>query len=355
MTDLFTPIRLGRYELSNRIVMAPMTRDRAPGAVPNNMMRLYYEQRASAGLIVTEGVAPDRFGHGYVDTPGLYTADQVAGWRKVTNAVQAAGGRIFAQLMHTGRISHPLLLEGRAPVAPSPVRPAGQSHTPRGRADFVTPRALESEEIPGIISGYARAAKLAIEAGFDGVEVHAANGYLPHQFLATNTNLRVDKWGGSVPNRSRFLLETVEAIALAIGSDRVGLRVSPGHGYNDIEEADAETTYAFVAHRLSGLKLAYLHVLDSKPSFDVPALMRANYRGLLMLNNGYDRDRANADIGAGRADLVSFGAPFLANPDLPERFRLSAPLNQPDPASFYSGGAAGYTDYPALPKLAKAA
>jgi N-ethylmaleimide reductase len=355
MKDLFTPVRVGGHELRNRIVMAPMTRDRAPGALPNDLMRLYYEQRASAGLIVTEGIAPDRYGHGYVDTPGLYTAAQVAGWRKVTDAVHAQGGRIFAQLMHTGRISHPSFLDGRTPIAPSAVRPAGSAHTEEGSAEFITPRRLETEEVTGIVSGYARAAKLAIAAGFDGIEIHAANGYLPHQFLATNTNLRTDKWGGSVPNRARFLLETVEAATLAIGSDRVAVRISPGHGYNDIEERDAEVVSAFVAHRLSALNLAYLHVLDSKPGFDVPALIRANYRGTLMLNNGYDRERANAEIGTGKADLISFGVPFLANPDLPERLRIGAQLNEPDPATFYSGGERGYTDYPALPKLAKAA
>jgi N-ethylmaleimide reductase len=355
MKDLLTPVRLGRYELQNRIVMAPMTRDRAPGAMPNDLMRLYYEQRASAGLIVTEGIAPDRYGHGYVDTPGLYTAAQVAGWRKVTDAVHAKGGRIFAQLMHTGRISHPSFLDGRTPIAPSAVRPTGNAHTEEGPVDFITPRQLETEEVTAIVSGFARAAKLAVAAGFDGVEIHAANGYLPHQFLATNTNLRTDKWGGSVANRARFLLETVEAAATAIGSERVAVRISPGHGFNDIQEQDPEVIYAFVAHRLSALKLAYLHVLDCRPGFDVPALIKANYRGILMLNNGYDRERADADIGAGKADLVSFGVPFLANPDLPERLRIGAPLNEPDPSTFYSGGARGYIDYSALPKLAKAA
>ncbi len=355
MSHLFKPVRVGRYELRNRIAMAPMTRHRSPDAIPGDMVGLYYRQRASAGLIVTEGISPDRYGHGYVDTPGLYTASQVEAWRKVTDAVHAEGGLIFAQLMHTGRISHPSFLDGRAPIAPSAVRPAGRSRTAKGPADFVTPRALESEEVHGIVSAFARSAKLAIAAGFDGVEIHAANGYLPNQFLATNTNLRTDKWGGSVPNRARFLLETAEAVALAIGSDRTGVRVSPGNRYNDIEEADAEVLYGFVAHRLGTLDLAYLHVLDSKPGFDVRGLMRANYRGTLILNNGYTRDEAETDVAAGRADLVSFGVPFIANPDLPERFRLGAPLNTPDTATFYSGGARGYIDYPTLTELAKAA
>ncbi|HEX8533422.1 MAG TPA: alkene reductase, partial [Allosphingosinicella sp.] len=214
---------------------------------------------------------------------------------------------------------------------------------------------LESEEVTGIVSHYARAAKLAVAAGFDGVEIHAANGYLPHQFLSTNVNRRIDKWGGSIPNRARFLLEIADASAAAIGSERVAVRLSPGHGFNDIEEEDAETLYAFVAHRLSRLGLAYLHVLDSQPGFDVPALIRANYPGTLMLNQGYDRERANADIAAGRAELISFGIPFIANPDLPERLRIGAPLNTPDRETFYTGGERGYTDYPALAEMARAA
>jgi N-ethylmaleimide reductase len=209
--------------------------------------------------------------------------------------------------------------------------------------------------VPGIVSGYARAAELAVAAGFDGVEIHGANGYLPHQFLAANSNRRFDKYGGTVANRARFLLEVMEAVAIAIGSDRTAVRISPAHAYNDIDEPDARTVYAYVAHRLSGMELAYLHVLDCKPGFDVPALIRANYRGTLMLNQDYDRDSANAAIGAGSADLVSFGKLFIANPDLPERFRASAPLNVPDPSSFYGGDARGYTDYPAMPHLARAA
>ena len=355
MTDLFTPVRLGRHELANRIVMAPMTRNRAPGALPNDLMRLYYEQRATAGLIVTEGIAPERYGHGYLDTPGLYTAGQVEGWRRITGAVHARGGRIFAQLMHTGRISHPSFLDGRTPIAPSAVRPAGHAHTEEGPAEFITPRPLESEEVTAIVSSYARASELAVAAGFDGIEIHAANGYLPNQFLATNTNVRTDKWGGTIPNRVRFVMEIAEASVEAIGRDRVAVRISPGHTYNDIEETDAETLYAFLAHRLSALDLAYLHVLDCKPGFDVQRLIRANYRGTLMLNQGYDRARADADLAAGKAELISFGIPFIANPDLPERLRTGSALAAPDRATFYGGGERGYADYPALRELAKAA
>jgi N-ethylmaleimide reductase len=355
MPDLFTPVRLGRLDLPHRVVMAPMTRDRSPSAVPADLVRLYYEQRASAALIVTEGIAPVEDSHGYVDTPGLYTAQQVAAWRRVTDAVHARGGRIFAQLMHTGRISHPDFLGGRLPVAPSAVRPQGQSRTPEGTKPFVTPRYLRAGEIHGIIEGYRRAALLAVEAGFDGIEIHAANGYLPHQFLSTNANLRGDDWGGPIENRARFLLALAAAIAATIGRDRVGVRISPGHGFNDIVEADAERTYAYVAERLGAMGLAYLHVVDSAPGFDVAGLVRSHYRGTIILNQGYDRARADADIAAGRADLVSFGVPFLANPDLPERLRTGAPLNPPDFATFYTAGAKGYVDYPSLETLAEAA
>ncbi len=227
MADLFTPVRLGRYELPSRIVMAPMTRSRSPGALPNELNRLYYEQRASAGLIVTEAIAPVRDGHGYVATPGLYTMEQVAAWRRVTDAVHRKGGRIFAQLMHVGRISHPLLLDGRTPLAPSAVRPAGNAHTEEGPAAFITPRSMTESDIAEAIAGFGRAARLAGAAGFDGVEIHGANGYLPHQFLATNTNRRSDGWGGSIENRARFLLEVTRAAADSIGADRGGVRISP--------------------------------------------------------------------------------------------------------------------------------
>lgn len=348
MIDLFTPVRLGRYILPHRAVMAPMTRNRSPGAVPSELVRIYYEQRASAALIVTEGIAPVADGHGYVDTPGLYTDEQVAGWKRVTDAVHARGGRIFAQLMHTGRISHPDFLGGRTPVAPSAVRPEGHSHTPDGTKAFVTPRYLREAEIREIVLGYAQAARNAIEAGFDGVEIHGANGYLPHQFLSTNANLRTDDWGGPVENRARFLLAVTAAVSAAIGSDRTAVRISPAHPYNDIEEEGAEASYAYVAERLQAMGLAYLHLLDCGPGFDVAALVRARYKGTIILNQGYDRARADADIAAGRGDLIAFGVPFLANPDLPERLRSGAALNPPDPATFYSGGARGYVDYPAM-------
>ena len=348
MTDLFSPVRLGRLDLPNRIVMAPMTRNRSPGGVPSDLVRTYYAQRASAGLIVTEGIAPEPIGHGYIHTPGLYSAEQIAAWKRVTDAVHADGGRIFAQLMHAGRISHPALVDGRTPVAPSAVRPAGHAHLEEGPAGHITPRSLAEPEILKTIAAFARAARNAVKAGFDGVEIHGANGYLPHQFLAANANLRTDAWGGSPEKRARFLVEVAAAAAGAIGADRVGVRISPGNRYNDIAEPDAPAVYAHVADRLDTLGLAYLHVYDTKPGFDVADLVLGHYRGRVILNGGYDRALAEEDLADGRADLVAFGTPFIANPDLPERLRTGAALAAADPATFYTHEARGYIDYPAL-------
>jgi N-ethylmaleimide reductase len=345
---LFSPTRIGDIELRNRIVMAPMTRNRSPGAVPNDLNALYYAQRASAGLIITEGTTPDAGGRGYIDIPGLYDTAQVAGWRRVTDAVHAEGGRIVVQIMHTGRISHPDFLDGGMPVAPSAVAAAGSIFTKTGPKDMPVPRALEAHEIPAVIATYGRAASLAMEAGFDGVEIHGANGYLPSQFLSTNANLRTDDWGGSVANRARFLLGAVEAAAAAIGAGRVGLRVSPGSTFNDIADTDPQATLTHVATALRGRGLAYLHLVGGAYGYDAAGIARRIFDGPLMLNGGYDRARAEADIAGGRADVVSFGSTFLANPDLPERLRVGAALNAPDPATFYGGDAKGYTDYPAL-------
>ncbi|BDG75092.1 alkene reductase [Roseomonas fluvialis] len=346
--NLFTPVRIGDIALHNRIAMAPMTRNRSPGGVPTELNALYYAQRASAGLIITEGTTPDAGGRGYIDIPGLYDAAQVAGWRRVTDAVHATGGRIVVQLMHTGRISHPDFLDGGTPVAPSAVAAAGNIFTRQGPKPHPVPRALEAHEIPAVIASYGRAASLAIEAGFDGVEIHGANGYLPSQFLSTNVNLRTDDWGGSVENRARFLLGAVAAAAEAIGAGRVGLRVSPGSSFNDIADSDPEATLTHIATALRGRGLAYFHLVGGAYGYDAAGIARRRFDGPLMLNGGYDRARADADIAAGRADLVSFGSAFLANPDLPERLRTGAALNAPDTATFYGGDAKGYTDYPAL-------
>lgn len=349
--SLFSPITLGAVNLPSRIVMAPMTRNRTPGQTPNALNALnaeYYAQRASAGLIVTEGTTPDASGRGYIDIPGLYDHNQVEGWRQVASAVHAGGGHIFVQLMHTGRISHPDFLDGAPPVSASAIAAPGEIYTHTGMKPHGTPRALDASEIPALIATYGRAARLAREAGLDGVEVHGANGYLPGQFLAPNVNQRHDDWGGTLEKRARFLLEAVDSAVAAIGADRVGVRLSPGGVFNDIHDPEAPTTYAHVAAELAKRNLAYLHVFDTRPGFDVAALIRAHYQGTLILNGGYDRARAEADIASGLGDLVAFGVPFLANPDLPARLAQGAALNAADKDTFYGGGAKGYTDYPVL-------
>ncbi|GGJ17679.1 alkene reductase [Neoroseomonas lacus] len=345
---LFSTVRLGDITLRNRIAMAPMTRNRSPDGVPTDLNALYYGQRATAGLIITEGTTPDAGGRGYIDIPGLYSAAQVAGWRKVAEAVHAKGGRIVAQVMHTGRISHPDFLDGGSPVAPSAVAAAGDIITKAGPKPMPVPRALDAAEIPAVIATYGRAATLAIEAGLDGVEIHGANGYLPSQFLSTNANLRTDEWGGSVENRARFLLGAVAAAVAAIGPGRVGVRVNPGSTFNDVADTDPEATLTHLATALSGQGLAYLHLVGGAYSYDAAGIARRLFDGPLILNGGYDAARAEADIAGGRADVIAFGVPFLANPDLPTRLRTGTALNAPDPKTFYGGDAHGYTDYPTL-------
>ncbi len=352
--DLFTPIRLGRYELKNRLVMAPMTRNRAAvGDVPQAINVEYYTQRASAGLIVTEGSQVSPQGKGYPGTPGIYSQDQVEGWKAITDAVHGHGGRIFLQLWHVGRISHPSLQPaGGLPVAPSALRPDGDCMTYEGPKPFVTPRALEINEIPGIVETYRKGAANALEAGFDGVEIHAANGYLIDEFLRDGANRRSDSYGGPVENRTRFLLEVTETVTNVFGGDRVGVRFSPVNPFNSISDSNPDEIFGYAANALNRFGLAYLHVLEGDigggaADYDKAAL-RAAFNGAYIANNGYDKDRANAVLANGAADLVAFGKDFLANPDLPARFAADAPLNQPDPATFYGGNAKGYTDYPAL-------
>jgi N-ethylmaleimide reductase len=357
VTDLFSPLRLGRLALPNRIVMAPLTRNRAtvPGNLPNDLMATYYAQRASAGLIITEATPISPMAHGYPALPGIYTPEQVAGWKAVTDAVHARGGRIYMQLWHVGRISHPSLLPDNAlPVAPSAIKPAGQAYTYQGLQDYVTPRALETGEIPGIVEEYRAAAHNALDAGFDGVEVHAANGYLIDQFLRDGTNHRTDSYGGSIANRTRLLLEVVAAVAKVWGADRVGVRISPINPFNDMRDSHPQALFNHVAEALNPFDLAYLHVMEigigateALPEFDYAELRRI-WRGNYMANGGYDKARANAAIASGRADCVAFGTLYIANPDLVERFRRDAPLNAADPSTFYGGGAHGYTDYPTL-------
>ncbi len=356
-TTLFSPTRIGPLRLPNRLVMAPMTRNRAgAGEAPTDLMVEYYAQRATAGLIVTEGTQVSRQGAGYLNTPGIHTDAQQAGWRHVTEAVHARGGRIFLQLWHVGRISHPSFQPGGAlPVAPSAITPVGFTYTPAGRRPFVTPRALALEEIPGIVADFRRAAERALGAGFDGVEIHGANGYLPQQFLEDGTNRRTDAYGGSIENRARFLLEVTDAVAEVWGADRVGVRLSPASTFNGMSGSDPEATYGYVAEQLDPRGIGYLHVVepaepitrDGKP-VSALAYLRARFRGVLIANNGIDTGRAASLLGEGTADLVAFGRLFLANPDLPARLRAGSPLNPPDPATFYGGDERGYTDYPVL-------
>jgi N-ethylmaleimide reductase len=369
---LFTPIRVGAHRLPHRAAMAPMTRNRAgEGNAPTEMNAEYYAQRASAALIVTEATQVSPRGVGYPSTPGIHTDEQVEGWRLVTDAVHDRDGRIFLQLWHVGRISHPSLQpDGGRPVAPSAVEPEGEAQTYEGPKPFVTPRALETEEVPQVVEEFREGARRALEAGFDGVEIHGANGYLVDQFLRDGTNRRTDRWGGPVENRARFLLEVTEAAADVWGADRVGVRLSPLSGFNDMSDSDPGTTFGHAAARLDELGLAYLHVVEPDPGEaegrpepgsaadrERPAAVRGireAFSGPLMANNAYDRASAGRAIEEEFADLVSFGRLFLANPDLPERFAEGAPLNEPDPSTFYGGGEEGYTDYPTLEELAEA-
>ncbi len=354
---LFQPYRLGSMTLANRIVMAPLTRNRAAaGNVPTPLMAEYYGQRAGAGLIVAEATQICPEGQGYIDTPGIHSDAQVAGWRQVTRAVRERGGRIFLQLWHVGRVSHVSLQPGgQAPVAPSAIAAQAKTFIAGGFAEVSAPRALRLDEIPGIVAAYRRAAASAVAAGFDGVEVHAANGYLIEQFLKDGANRRDDAYGGSIENRSRFLAEVMAAVCDGIGGERVGVRLSPVSPANGISDSDPRRLYDHVIARLNAIAPAYIHVIegatggprDVDPAFDFTALRRA-FRGTYIANNGYDRGLAAQALAAGTADLVAFGKPFIANPDLVERLRHGAALNPPDKATFYGGGAKGYVDYPEL-------
>ncbi|MEV6698870.1 alkene reductase [Streptomyces sp. NPDC051453] len=353
MTTAFDPIDLSGVQLANRIAMAPMTRSRAgEGGTATDLTAEYYAQRASAGLIITEGIQPSAVGQGYAWTPGLHSDEQIASWRKVTDAVHAEGGTIYAQIMHAGRISHPVLLpEGQTPVAPSPVAPAGQGFTHEGMKDFTTPRALTGDEIRATVADYATAARNAIEAGFDGVELHGANGYLIHQFLAPNTNLRDDEWGGSVENRIRFAVEVVKAVVAEIGAERTGLRISPGNPYNSIEESDPAPAYTALVKEIEPLGISYLHVLENSDIRELTLALRKQFSGTFVINVRSDGPTGHGDLSViedGIADIITFGALFLANPDLPARLKTQGPYNTPDPATFFGGDAKGYTDYPAL-------
>jgi N-ethylmaleimide reductase len=352
MSTAFEPLNLAGTELPNRIVMSPMTRSRAHDTVPTPVMAEYYAQRASAGLIITEGIQPSVIGQGYPFTPGLHSDEQVEGWRGVTDAVHAAGGRIFAQIMHGGRIGHPSLLPGDLhPVGVSAVRPAGQLFAGEGMVDFETPRELTGAEIEATIADFATAARNAVEAGFDGIELHGANGYLLHQFLADNTNLRTDEWGGSVENRIRFVVEVVRATSEAIGGRRVGLRISPSASYNDIVEESADEVYPALVDAINPFGLAYLHIGEAGERA-LTLELRRRFTGTVILNPFTPDGVTGPDhlplLDDGTADALSFGALFLANPDLPARLRTGGPFNTPDPSTYFGGTEKGYVDYPAL-------
>lgn len=368
MTTLFDPFRLGDIELANRIVMAPLTRDRAgPGQVPTPLMAEYYRQRASAGLIVTEAsqVCPE--GQGYLDTPGIYDAAQVAGWRRVTDAVHAAGGKIVIQLWHVGRISHVSLQPGGiAPVSSTARAAIGKTFTKDGFVDVSTPRALRTDELPGIVGAYRHASRCAIDAGFDGVEVHGANGYLLDQFLRDSINDRSDAYGGPIANRARLLLEVMQAIVAEIGAGRTGLRLSPVTPSNGAgPDSDPQALHEYVVGQLAPMKLAFLHLIEGQTGgardiapFDYLALRRrfkaGHPEGAWMVNNGYGRAAAIEAVATGAADLVAFGRPFISNPDLVRRLREDLPLAPLKRETLYGGGAEGYTDYPAVDAAAVA-
>ncbi|MFG1184403.1 alkene reductase [Xanthobacter aminoxidans] len=356
-TSLFEPFRLGNLTLPNRIVMAPLTRNRAAaGFVPGDLAPQYYAQRADAGLLITEASQISQQGQGYQDTPGIYSDAQVEGWKKVTDAVHAKGGRIFIQLWHVGRVSHTSLQpNGGAPVAPSALTAASKTFVNNGFAETSAPRALELSEIPGIVADYRRAAANAIKAGFDGVEVHGANGYLIDQFLKDGSNQRTDAYGGSIENRARFLLEVMDAVIAEIGAARTGLRLSPVSPANGISESNPQALFNHVIDELEKRHPVYIHVVegatggprDVAPDFSFEEL-RKRYSGAWMVNNGYNLALANAVLAQGKADLVAFGKPFISNPDLVERLRRDAPLNELDQNTLYGGGAKGYVDYPTL-------
>ncbi|MFQ5480594.1 MAG: alkene reductase [Thermodesulfobacteriota bacterium] len=353
--NLFTEINLGPYTLANRIFMAPMTRNRAPANVANELMAGYYAQRASSGLIITEGSQISPQAVGYPATPGIYNEAQVDGWRIVTHAVHDKGGHIFLQLWHTGRVSHPDYHGGDLPVAPSAIAPRGEAPTYEGMKPYVRPRALLTEEIAGIVEDYAAASEMALAAGFDGVEIHGANGYLLDQFLRDGTNKRNDRYGGSLENRTRLLTEVTAAVADVCGHDRVGVRLSPSGTFNDMSDSEPVVTFTTMAEKLNEFDLAYLHIVDVMAddirhgAKSVPLIsMREAYNGRLVVCGEYDLERARIVVSEGHADAVAFGRLYIANPDLVERFKRGAPLNEPDLATFYGGGEVGYTDYPAL-------
>jgi len=347
--NLFDPITIGAWKLPNRIFLAPLTRARA-GATrePNALMAEYYRQRSSAGLIITEATSVMPMGVGYADTPGIWSAGQVEGWKLTTKAVHERGGHIVLQLWHVGRISDPIFLNGETPVAPSAIRPAGHVSLVRPMKEFVTPRALGIEENPGIVEAYRKGAENALAAGFDGVEIHGANGYLLDQFLQDSTNHRTDEYGGPIENRARLMLEVADAVISVWGADRVGMHLAPRGDAHDMGDSDPLATFTYVAKELGRRHLAFLCAREGLGENRIGPKLKEAFGGVYVANEKFTLESGNAVLAAGEADAVAFGVPYIANPDLPERFRLGAPLNDADPGTFYAPGAKGYTDYPAL-------
>lgn len=355
--SLFDPVQLGELSLSNRIFMAPLTRGRAGETrIPNDLMVEYYAQRADAGLIITEATAISPLGYGWAGAPAIYTERMVDGWKKVTEAVHKRGGKIVLQLWHMGRLSHPVFHDGILPVAPSAITPQGRTRDGTGSKPYVTPRALEADELPGIVEEFVKATRRALDAGFDGVEIHGANGYLLDQFVRDGANQRTDAYGGSIENRLRFPLQVVEAVVGEAGAGKTGIRISPTNTNGGTKDSDPVKTFSAYANALSAFKLAYLHVMEPFPEsgkfFEgtpyVTPEIRKSYQGNMIVNGGYDLGSGNQAIANGLAQAVAFGVPFLANPDLVQRLKTGAPLNTPNPATFYAGGAEGYIDYPFL-------
>jgi 2,4-dienoyl-CoA reductase-like NADH-dependent reductase (Old Yellow Enzyme family) len=347
--DLFDPIKVGDLSLPNRIIMAPLTRARAGHErLPNNLMADYYRQRAGAGLILSEATSVTPMGVGYADTPGIWSPEQVEGWKQITQAVHSAGGRMVLQLWHVGRISDPVFLNGALPVAPSAIAPTGHVRLVRPERPYVTPRALETKEIPGIIEAYRQGAANAKAAGFDGVEVHGANGYLLDEFLQDKTNHRTDAYGGSIENRARLMMEVTDAVISVWGAGRVGVHLAPRGDAQDMGDSNPLATFGYVARELGRRKIAFLCVRESLGPNRIGPQLKAAFGGVYIANEKFTQETASALLAAGEADAVAFGTLFIANPDLPVRFASNAPLNEPDPSTFYGAGAKGYTDYPFL-------
>ena len=357
MPTLFDPLKIGDLAVPNRIVLAPLTRNRStgPGRVPNALMRDYYVQRASAGLIISEATSVAPAGVGYPHTPGVWSGEQVEGWRKIVEGVHGAGGRILLQLWHVGRISDPVYHDGALPVAPSAIAPKGNVSLLRPQRPYVAPRALETEEIPGVVEAYRRGAENAQKAGFDGVEIHGANGYLLDQFLQDGANKRTDAYGGGIENRARLMLEVTDAVVSVWGPGRVGVHLAPRGNSHDMGDSDLAATFGYVARELGRRKIAFLCARESTKAPRLGPDLKAAFGGVYVANEGFTREAAEAAVAAGEADAVAFGKLFLANPDLPRRFALGAPLNAWNSETFYSDGPAGYTDYPPLDDKAAAA